>query len=261
MTTNSWDQIQIVKTSGPISAVTPQNAQPNNNGTVQTVGNPVRGVFGNGYTLTYTFENGFGGFGAGMPGRMNNVIVSAGPKGGNGQTRTSLPPDPKAPIEVTWTTDSEEESTFFEVEKSYDGIKFHRIATLAAARHSTDERQYSYTDKEDIELNYYRVTLHHSDGRLITSNVAFVKKEIAAQKMIVMTNPFNEQINVRFTRLPAGPVMLNLYDMKGRLIQSNRNAAAQTISMNLQTNKLSGGVYILDVFVDGKRYKEKLVKQ
>ena len=63
-----------------------QNAQPNNNGTVQTVGNPVRGVFGNGYTLTYTFENGFGGIGAGMPGRMNNVLVSAGPKGSGNST-------------------------------------------------------------------------------------------------------------------------------------------------------------------------------
>jgi hypothetical protein len=95
-TTNSWDQIQMVKTAGPVSTVTPQNAQPNNNGTVQTVGDPVRGVFGNAYTLTYTFENGFGGIGAGMPGRMNNVLVSAGPKGsGNGQARSSLPVDPK----------------------------------------------------------------------------------------------------------------------------------------------------------------------
>ena len=262
-TTNTWDQIQIVKTSGAISEVTPQNSQPNNNGTVQTVANPVRGVFGNGYTLTFTFENGFGGFGAGTPGRMNNVLVSAGPRGGNGQSRVSgsMPKDPPAPIEVAWTTDAEEQSTFFELEKSYDGIKFHRIATLPAARNSTSERQYSYSDKEDVELNYYRVTLHHADGRLITSNVAFWKKEISTQAMIVMTNPFREQISVRFTKIPTGPVNLNLYDMQGRLVHSYKNAADQTIVMNLPGGKLSSGVYTLDALVDGKHYREKLVKQ
>jgi len=261
-TTNSWNQIQMVKTSGPVSTVTPQNAQPNNNGTVQTVGDPVRGVFGNAYTLTYTFENGFGGIGAGMPGRMNNVLVSAGPKGnGNGQARSSLPVDPRGPIEVKWTTESEEESTFFDVEKSYDGIKFHRIATLNASRNSTSEREYSYTDKENVELNYYRITLHHSDGRLITSNVAFVKKEIASQNMIVMSNPFRDQLSVRFTKLPKGPVNLNLYDMQGRMMKSYKNSVAQTVVMNLAGEKLSSGVYIIDALVDGKHYREKVVKQ
>ena len=261
-TTNSWDQIQIVKTSGPVSEVTPQNSQPNNNGTVQTVANPVRGVFGNGYTLTFTFENGFGGFGAGMPGRMNNVLVSAGPKGGNGQTRISgAPKDLLAPIEVTWKTESEDQSTFFEIEKSYDGIRFHRIATLTASRNSTSERQYSYTDNENVELNYYRVTLHHSDGRLIISNIAFVKKEVSGQNMMVMTNPFREQISVRFTKLPVGPVSLNLYDMQGRLVHSHKNASDQTIVINLPGGKFSGGVYILDALVDGKHYREKLIKQ
>jgi len=262
VTTNNWDQIQMVKTSGPISAVTPQNAQPNNNGTVQAVGNPVREIFGNGFTLTYIFENGFGGIGAGMPGRMNNVLVSAGPKGGgNGQTRISLPVDPQAPTEVKWTTDSENESTFFEVEKSYDGIKFNRIATLNASRNSTSEREYSYTDKENVELNYYRVTLHHSDGRLITSNVAFVKREIAVQNMVVMSNPFRDQVSVRFTKLPTNPITLKLYDMQGRMIKSFKNGAAQTVVMDLGGEKLSGGVYVIDALVDGKHYREKVVKQ
>jgi hypothetical protein len=147
------------------------------------------------------------------------------------------------------------------VEKSYDGIKFHRIATLNASRNSTSEREYSYTDKENVELNYYRITLHHSDGRLITSNVAFVKKEIASQNMIVMSNPFRDQLSVRFTKLPKGPVNLNLYDMQGRVMKSYKNSVTQTVVMNLAGEKLSSGVYIIDALVDGKHYREKVVKQ
>jgi hypothetical protein len=259
-TTNNWDQVQIVKTSGPVSEVTPSNAQPNNNGTVQTVGNPVRGVFGNSYTLTFTFENGFGGFGVGMPGRMNNVTVQAGPKGG-GQTRTNTMADPNAPIEVRWTTDAEDGSSFFELEKSYDGIKFHKIATINAARNSTTEQQYSYTDKEEVEMNYYRVTLHHSDGRSITSNIAFVKKQITVQKMIVMTNPFRDEIAVRFAKLPVGPVTLNLYDLQGRLVKAYKAGASQNAVMRLNGEKLAAGIYTVEAFIDGKRYTEKLARQ
>ena len=147
------------------------------------------------------------------------------------------------------------------MEKSYDGIKFHRIATLNASRNSSSEREYAYTDKENVELNYYRVTLHHSDGRRIASNVAFVKKEIASQKMIVMSNPFRDQVSVRFTKLPTAPVTLNLYDMQGRMVKSYKNSAAQTAVMNLAGEKLSSGVYVIDALVDGKHYREKVVKQ
>ena len=110
-------------------------------------------------------------------------------------------------------------------------------------------------------MNYYRVTLHHSDGRLMTSNTAFVRKQIASQKMIVMTNPFRDEIAVRFTKVPAGPVSLNLYDMQGRLVKAYKSGASQNAVMRLSGGKLSGGVYTLEAFVDGKRYTEKLARQ
>ena len=71
-TGNSWNDIQLVRVTGRINNVTPQNGQPGNGGTVQEVVNSIKGTFGTGYTLTGTFEGGFGGFGAGMPGRQFN---------------------------------------------------------------------------------------------------------------------------------------------------------------------------------------------
>ena len=262
-TTNSWNEIQIVKTSGPISEVTPQNAQPNNGGTVQTVDNPVRGVFGNSYTLTFTFENGFGGFGAGMPGRMNNVIVSAGSRNG-GQSRpgsSGISNTVSGPIEIKWTTDTETNSKYFELEKSYDGVSFHRIATVPAANQSSVERNYSYTDNEIVELNYYRVRLKHTDNSVTTSNIAMVKNENARQNMLVLTNPFRDNVMVRFAKVPTGPVTLKLYDMKGSLVKSYRTTPAETVIMTLPGAALSSGVYYLDAVVDGQRYRQKLVKQ
>jgi hypothetical protein len=63
-TGNSWNNIKLVKTAGPISSVTPST--PNGGGTIEAV-TPVFGTLGTHFTLSYSFNTGFSGFGAGIP--------------------------------------------------------------------------------------------------------------------------------------------------------------------------------------------------
>jgi hypothetical protein len=76
-TGNSWNDIQMVKVSGRIADVTPQNSQPNNNGTVQAVVSTIKGTYGSGHTLTAVLSGG-GGIGIGMPGRQFNNLLARG---------------------------------------------------------------------------------------------------------------------------------------------------------------------------------------
>ena len=62
-TGNSWSDIQIIKTSGAISSATPAN--PGAAGNIEMVP-PVHGTLGTDFTLSYTFNTGFSGFGAGV---------------------------------------------------------------------------------------------------------------------------------------------------------------------------------------------------
>ena len=62
LTGQMFTNINLVKVSGHIADVTPAN--PTGSGTIQSVA-PIRGNFGTNYTLTYTFNTGFSGFGAG----------------------------------------------------------------------------------------------------------------------------------------------------------------------------------------------------
>lgn len=168
-TGNSWDEIQLIKTSGRISDVTPQNSQPNNNGTVQEVVEAVKGTYGDGYTLTAVFESGFGGFGAGMPGRQFN-----------NNHRVDVPP-------------------------------------------------------------------------VVTAT--------GPQQMVVLTNPFRGNIQVRFSKMPTTAIEASLYDIQGRLVKKYKAGASQTLVLNVNDVQLGGGTYILNVTADRQVFKAKLLKK
>jgi hypothetical protein len=223
--------------------------------------NAVKGTFGSGYTLTGTF-NGFGGIGAGMPGRQFTVlIVKANGNNGNGNSnaRSGTP----SGINVEWSTSSETNSSYFEIEKSYDGNQFSKIATVKAAGNKATESTYRFVDSDNAQVNYYRITLHHSDNTVLMSNTVVVRNDAAQQQMFVLSNPFRNDIRLRFARVPETPVSIRVVDMQGRVVRSYMAPAGSnliTVDMNA-VKVMSGGVYELDVTIDGKQYRSKLVKQ
>jgi trimeric autotransporter adhesin len=64
-TGQSWNNIKLFKVKSQILNYTPAN--PNPDGVAPEIVTPVQGTFGNDYTLTFTFNSGFSGFGAGIP--------------------------------------------------------------------------------------------------------------------------------------------------------------------------------------------------
>lgn len=247
-TGQSWNNIQLIKVPSAIRNVTPQNAQPDGPGTVQIV-TPVRGTFGAAHTLTYTFDNGFSGFGAGIPGRINTILTLTGRLDGNR-------------IVLDWTTSAEMASTVFEVEKSYDGVNFRRLGTVNAAGTKFSPSSYTFNDPEVVQMNYYRIRMLHSDGYLLVSDMILVRNDNIQQQLYVLTNPFGGDIRVRFSRVPTGPVTFSLYDAAGKLIKRTSAAGGTTVLYALSgQNALAKGIYMLDAYVDGKHYPVRLMKR
>ena len=246
-TGQSWDNIQLVKVPSSISNVTPLNAQPDGPGTVQVV-TPTRGTFGPAYTLTYTFDNGFSGFGAGIPGRMNTILTLSGKLDGNR-------------IALDWTTSAEINSTVFELYKSYNNRDFRRITSVNAAGNKFSQSTYNYLDPEMAQVNYYFVKMLHSDGYLLYSDTILVRNDNIPQQMIVLTNPFDNNIRVRFTRLPTKPVVFMLYDATGKLIRRDNAAGGSIFYAISGQNAVSRGIYMLDAIVDDKHYTVRVMKK
>jgi hypothetical protein len=243
-----WDSIQIIKLPSSISNVTPPNAQPDGPGTIKVI-DAVKRTFGTGYTLSGIFETGLGAYGFGVPGRMNTLLVLSGQVSGPN-------------INLTWTTSAEINSSVFEVEKSYDGITFHRISTVQAAGNKLSPSTYNFTDPENVQYNYYRIKMQHSDGYVLYSNTIFIKKDDAPQYLFINPNPFTNYITARLARPSVNSaVTFSFYDMKGALVKRYLGPS-NTSSFTINTDDLlSSAVYVLKVNYDGGQIVKQVLKK
>lgn len=165
-------------------------------------------------------------------------------------------------VVLDWTTSVEVNSKEFQLEKSYDGINYQKIATVPAAGNSTTPKTYSHTDLEAAEFNYYRLNMIDLDGSSKRSNVVLVKNPGITQDILVTTNPFNDFIGLRFTKLPKGELAYRLLDMSGKQIAFGKMYNTLTTSIRIYPNtSLSSGIYILQIENDGRKYSLRLLKQ
>jgi hypothetical protein len=237
-----WDSIQIVKLPSRISNVTPLAAQPDGPGTIEVV-DAVKRSFGNGYyTLSAIFNTGFSGFGFGIPGRMNTLLTLTGQINANNKD-----------IDLAWTTSVEINSSAFQVEKSYDGVNYRSIGSVQATGNKLTPTSYAFVDHENVQYNYYRIKMMHTDGYVLYSNVVFIQKNDAPQRLIVGPNPFNSNLTIRFARTPTGPVYFSFFDASGKLVKQY-SVAGGSPSYTINTSGiLPRAIYTLRVDADGKK--------
>ncbi len=249
-TGQTWSNIQLVKLPSRISNVTPGNAQPDGPGTIKVV-SPVRRTFGPVYySISFLLEDGFSGYGFGVPGRMNTILTLTGTANPN-----------NIDVDLNWSTSAEINATYFEVEKSYDGNSFRKIGSVQTSFNKLTPGNYSFVDHENTQFNYYRVKMLHTDGYILYSNVVSIKRDNAPNQIFVTPNPFTGIVTVRFSRTPAGPVAISFFDMGGKLVKKY-NFAGGSPSYDINTaGIIPRAVYMLRAYADGKEVSKKVLKK
>src|SRR4030095_12994421 len=204
-TGQSWANIQFIKLPSQIGNVTPATPEPDGVGTVQVV-SPTLGTLGTAYTISYTFSNGFSGFGAGVPGVSGTLPITLLSFSGRLHGEN---------VKLDWSTSSEQNSKGFEIEKSLDGINYRKIGFVAGAGNSFTTRNYTFTDPQRaVEFNYYRLKLVDIDNTFEYSDVVLVKNAYGKQDVYIAGNPVTNNINIQFAKTPNGKVLVTIYDMK-----------------------------------------------
>jgi hypothetical protein len=248
-TGQSWNDIQIIKLPSSIGNVTPTTTQPDGPGTIKVI-DAVKRTFGTGYTLSGIFENGFSAFGFGVPGRMNTILTLTGHVDVNNRD-----------IDLDWNASVEVNSSIFEVEKSYDGTNFHRIGVVQATGNKLTPTSYSFVDGENVQNNYYRIKMLHTDGYILYSNTIFIGKNDAPQRIFTYPNPFVNNLTVRFSRTPTTTVTFSIFDAAGKLVKRYTGPPG-LVSYPIDTKGiLSRAIYMLKVNVDGQVLTTRVMKE
>lgn len=151
-------------------------------------------------------------------------------------------------VEVQWKTASENNSCFFELERSTDGEYYQNIHTAEAAGNSSSEIIYQFVDKGcPPGVVYYRLKQVDCDGQYSYSNVRTVQKESAFDEVHIYPNPVVDILKISFNHPVKNPVELSLYDVSGKMCHFQKVEAVDQTEISSSIQSLPQGVYTLTI--------------
>ncbi|MBS1565987.1 MAG: discoidin domain-containing protein [Bacteroidetes bacterium] len=161
---------------------------------------------------------------------------------------------------LQWATASESNSAYFDVQRSADGRNYVSIGHVAAAGNSNTRTDYSYTDANPLSgMNYYRLLQTDLDGKgdyssVVTTNMG----STVASSINYYPNPMGDQLTLQSK---DGRILREayLYNTAGIQLYGARNAGGG-VSMQVPTNGLPAGLYLLKVVTDKDTELLKLAK-
>ncbi|MEP1095884.1 MAG: T9SS type A sorting domain-containing protein [Cyclobacteriaceae bacterium] len=125
---------------------------------------------------------------------------------------------------LTWSTATELNNDYFEVEKSLDGMVFRKVDELAGAGNSNEQKHYASEDNMPWKgINYYRVKQVDYDGVFDYSETKQVLyEENYLPQLTVYPNPIPDRIvRINFTGAPLeDKITIRIYNLNGRLMKS-----------------------------------------
>ena len=155
---------------------------------------------------------------------------------------------------LKWATESEENTSHFELERSTPGGSFSKI-TNVVTNNSLTRNNYNFVDRQPVSgTNLYRIKSFDIDGHFKYSNI--LKVSLGGKLQFeVFPNPAKDAITIN--GIKANEVV-KLVNSEGKeLVQ--KVSTGQSITMDV--SKYPTGVYIVLYFDGEKMQQQKIVKQ
>lgn len=148
-------------------------------------------------------------------------------------------------VELRWSTASEHNSHYYEVERSVCGERFETIGTVGAAGYTQQRHDYTFMDEQPRPgLNYYRLRQVDIHGGFSETHV--VTAVVGEHSLALLPNPAAERVELRFDARLEGEAILRLMDVRGRTVREDRiRIAPATGSITMPLAGLDAGTYML----------------
>jgi hypothetical protein len=166
---------------------------------------------------------------------------------------------------LVWKTASEQNSAYYIVQRSTDGINFEDIGRIAAAGNSTTTNSYSYLDNTyaNSGIVYYRLkqididnTPHYSDIKSISTN-GF------SQNVNLYPVPVKRGQNATLEMISEASenILVEIYDNPGKVVSSGQFDVTEGVNaIELNTSILAPGLYHLRIIGGSNRTAKFVVE-
>lgn len=148
---------------------------------------------------------------------------------------------------LAWSTAFEENSQFFFIEKSSDGVYFENIGQLEAAGNSDANEKYHFLDvgiQSDKVL--YRLKQTDMDGTVSFSDVITMQKSLTNNFMVVRMNKIDvvSTFECSIDNMIAGAMTYEVSNLRGELIETkNIDLVAGLNEIIIDTEAFKAGIY------------------
>jgi hypothetical protein len=154
---------------------------------------------------------------------------------------------------LNWTTGSEINNNYFDVERSADGLNFDKIAKIEGTGNSNELRNYSTIDKNPLYgVNYYRLRQVDFNGHETYSEIKTVFN-YRENDIKIYPNPAIDVVIIEGENIKN----INISDISGK--EMNIYIEKSDINNIIDCSELSKGIYILNFLSNNKVYSEKLI--
>jgi hypothetical protein len=155
-------------------------------------------------------------------------------------------------VDLVWQTASEQNSEYFEVAYSRDGVDWKTIHTETAAGFSNTLITYDYTHEGAVSgNNYYRLTQNDIDGASVVYDNLILNANCQATSegyLSVYPNPSSGTFQVIMNNESLkGAANINMVDTKGNIVFTKPIEVNSGINMYVIQELLSPGIYYIHI--------------
>ena len=166
---------------------------------------------------------------------------------------------------LLWQTSSEQNSAWFEVERSFDAVNFEFIGRVAASGSSNHKINYSYIDLAPHKgYNYYRLKMVDLDGSFsYTPARVLLFDQPLESGLICFPNPSTGKFEVALSGFKNQEKMIiNICDSRGVVIwQEKLNPASQSSRKSFNLSGYPKGIYLIQAVSEGVQATGKVILQ
>jgi len=150
---------------------------------------------------------------------------------------------------LNWTTSSEQNSSYFDLLRSTDGINFVKVSTINAAGNSSISKNYNYNDDiNSINNNiyYYKLKMVDVTGSIKYSATVKIKLNSKGFNVEATPNPFTDQIKINIETQLSEKAIVSLKDISGRKLRQTESSLRQGNNALQLTSlgNIPSGVYL-----------------
>lgn len=189
-----------------------------------------------------------------------NVLSALGDL--NSNNKLAIDVDVKANVVVCkWMSQKYAFGTYYEVERSTNGIEFTKIGKVDALADASNEMEYHFEDAKvgEHEKYFYRLKVVEPNGNLTYSkSAATIVKENGTAILEVRQDDNKQQIAINYVLSRSSIVTIEILNEEGNIVKKYQQGLQQkgqyTFPFSAKGNGLPSGKYKVSVWIDDDHY-------